>query len=152
MKKKGLIIRCGFHSCFDWVSSGNSSFVKWTCRFWGYLKGVWSQVSAGLVSLVTNNKMRGNGFRLHEGRLRLNIRRNFTEMVLNHWNRLPREPGSVSKRRRCGWCWGTWFSSRLDRVREWSDSMILKVFSDWKDSIFLSDMMGLKQTIVTPAY
>ena len=68
-------------------------------RLWGdfivafqYLKGAYKQEGEWLFMRVDRYRTRGNGFKLRQGRFRLDIRRKFfTQRMVIHWNRLPKE-------------------------------------------------------------
>ncbi|KFQ78503.1 hypothetical protein N337_11024, partial [Phoenicopterus ruber ruber] len=57
-----------------------------------YLKGAYKKDGEKLFRRACCDRTRGNGFKLKEGRYRLDIRKKFFTMrVVKHWNRLPRE-------------------------------------------------------------
>ena len=68
-------------------------------RLWGHLtaafqnmKGVYKQEEDQLFTWSDSDRTRGNGLKLRQGRFRLDIRRKFfTQRVVTHWNRLPKE-------------------------------------------------------------
>ncbi len=57
-----------------------------------YLKGAYRKAGEGFFVRACGNRTRRNGFKMEEGRFRLDIKKkSFTVRVVRHWNRLPRE-------------------------------------------------------------
>ena len=57
-----------------------------------YAKGAYEKAGEGLLTSAWSDTAGGNGFKLKEGRFRLDIRKKFfAMMVVKHWNMLPRE-------------------------------------------------------------
>ena len=57
-----------------------------------YLKGAYKKDGDKLLSRACSDRTGSNGFKLKEGRFRLDVRQKFFTMrAVKHWSRLPRE-------------------------------------------------------------
>ena len=76
-----------------------------------YLKGAYKQEGSKLFERVDNSRTRGNGFKLKEGRFRLDVRgKFFTRRVVRCWNSCPERL----------WMPHAWRCSRPDWMRPWA--------------------------------
>ena len=97
------IIRGMEHLSYEERLRGLGLFSLEKRRLWGhlteafqYLKGAYKKDWDRLFSRACSTRTRGNGFKLKEGRFRLNIKKKFFTMrAVRHWNRLPREVADV---------------------------------------------------------
>jgi len=128
-------------------SWGNWSRLVWRrgnlITFYNYLKGSHSEVDVGLLSQVTSDRMRGNGLKLHQGRLGYWILQKIS--LLNEWSGIRigclgwsggvTIPGGVQKACRCGTL--GYGLAGMVVVGWWLDLMLLEFFSNLNDSMIL---------------
>lgn len=81
------------------------------CNIYKYVKDVCQEDGARLFSLTSSDRTRGSGCKLGHRRFHLTMRKkNFTERITEHWNRLPERwwisfSGDIQKPPRCVPVW-----------------------------------------------
>jgi len=95
-----------------------------------YLKGAYKKAGEGLFTKACSDRTRGNGFKLKEGRFRLDIRKKFFTMrVARPWPRLPREAVAAPSLEV--------FQARLDGALSnlvwWKVSLLMAGGLEWDD-------------------
>ena len=80
---------------------------------WHYLKEAYEQERDWLFTQSDSDRTRENGYKLKEGKFRLDIRKTlFIQKVVRHWNKLPREavdvPSLEAFKTRLDGPWATW--------------------------------------------
>jgi len=102
-KKSAKMIRGLEHLCCEERLRELGLFNLEKKRLWGdltadfqYKSGAYKKNGDKLFSKACCDRIRGNGFKLKEGRFRLDIRKKFfTVRVVKQWERLPREMGDA---------------------------------------------------------
>ena len=62
-----------------------------------YLKRAYRKAGEGLFTRACSDKTKGNGFKLEEGRFKLDVTKQiFTVRVVRHWTRLLKAPSNLA--------------------------------------------------------
>ena len=87
-----LFMLCGLLQFFSHSFSCHQQSLVLLLLRENLIKGAYKQEGEWQFTRVDSDRIRGKGFKMRQGRFRLDIRRKlFTQRVMMHWNRLPME-------------------------------------------------------------